>query len=227
MGALGAICGLWNAQSNALAIGLLLLAAAALVRRRWWTAAAVLAASVLIKLTPLAPALLLCAIQPRRLPARFLLFLVIGLLVPFLTRPPEVVLGHYREWLSHMATTGNERWPGFRDGWTVWLVLRDALHGASGSRRFANRWYSSVYRVIQLATAMTALGWCLWQRRRIEDPRKLTTVTLAMGLAWLMLFGPAVEHATYVFLTPVLNWALLQRRAGAAAVGLSGRHSCW
>ena len=32
-----------------------------------------------------------------------------------------------------------------------------------------------------------------------------------MGLAWLMLFGPAVEHATYVFLTPVLNWALLQR----------------
>jgi hypothetical protein len=38
-------------------------------------------------------------------------------------------------------------------------------------------------------------------------------VVLAMGLAWLMLFGPAVEHATYVFLTPVLNWALLQRGA--------------
>jgi xanthine/uracil permease len=51
----------------------------------------------------------------------------------------------------------------------------------------------------------------LCQQRRIHDPRKLTTVVLAMGLAWLMLFGPAVEHATYVFLTPVLNWALLQR----------------
>ncbi len=47
---------------------------AALVRRRWWTAAAVLAASVLIKVTPLAPALLLCAVQPRRLPARFSCF---------------------------------------------------------------------------------------------------------------------------------------------------------
>jgi hypothetical protein len=26
-----------------------------------------------------------------------------------------------------------------------------------------------------------------------------------------MLFGPAVEHATYVFLTPVLSWAFLER----------------
>ena len=59
LGALGAMPGLWNAQSNALTVGLLLLAASALVRRRWGTAAAVLAASVLIKLTPLAPALLL------------------------------------------------------------------------------------------------------------------------------------------------------------------------
>ena len=42
-----------------------------------------------------------------------------------------------------------------------------------------------------------------------------------MGLAWLMLFGPAVEHATYVFLTPVLNWALLQRegRRGRWLIG--------
>ncbi len=76
LGALGALRGLWNAQSNALAVGLLLLAAAALVRRRWWTAAAALAGSVLVKLTPLAPALLLCAppaapaVRPvRRVPA--------------------------------------------------------------------------------------------------------------------------------------------------------------
>jgi len=50
LGALGAMRGLWNAQSNALAVGLLLLATASLVQRQWWTAAAVLAASVLIKL---------------------------------------------------------------------------------------------------------------------------------------------------------------------------------
>ncbi len=67
--ALGALRGLWNAQSNALAVGLLLLAAAALVRRRWWTTAAWLAGSVLLKLTPLAPALLLCASSRAGCPA--------------------------------------------------------------------------------------------------------------------------------------------------------------
>ncbi len=211
LGALGAMRGLWNEQSNAIAVGLLLLATAALMRRHWWTAAAVLAASVLIKLTPLAPALLLCAIQPRRLPARFLLFVAVGLLMPFLTRPPEIVVGHYREWLSHMALTGSERWPGFRDGWTVWLVLRDALQGRVGAPALRAPLVSGVYRAVQILTAAFALGWCLWQKQHIADSRKLTTVTLAMGLAWLMLFGPAVEHATYVFLTPVLNWALLQR----------------
>ncbi len=210
LGALGAIRGLWNAQSNALTVGLLLLATSALVRRRWWASAAFLAASVLIKLTPLAPALLLCAVQPRRLPGRFLLCLAVGLLLPFLTRPPEIVLDHYREWLSHLAHSGSERWPGFRDGWTVWLVLRNALQGRFGLPSLREPLTSAVYRALQLLTAAAALGWCLWQNRYITDPRRLTTVVLAMGLAWLMLFGPAVEHATYVFLTPVLNWALLQ-----------------
>jgi hypothetical protein len=34
-----------------------------------------------------------------------------------------------------------------------------------------------------------------------------------MGMAWMMLFGPAVEHATYVFLAPSLAWAVLHREA--------------
>ena len=35
-----------------------------------------------------------------------------------------------------------------------------------------------------------------------------------------MLFGPAVEHATYVFLAPPLAWALLERRAWPLGQGL-------
>ena len=220
--AIGALRGLWNAQSNALAVGLLLLGAAALVRRRWWTAAAVLASSVLIKCTPLAPVLLLCALHPRRLMPRVALFLALGLLAPFLTRPPAVVVGHYREWFDQMGQLGGERWPGFRDGWTVWLVIRQSLNGQAGMPPLREPLHSGVYRGVQLLTAAAAFLWCLWQRHRMTDPRRLTTVVLAMGVTWLLLFGPATEHATYVFLAPVLSWAFLQSNAQSRGHWLIG-----
>jgi hypothetical protein len=50
--------------------------------------------------------------------------------------------------------------------------------------------------------------------------RWLVHITLSMGLAWLMLFGPAVEHATYVFLAAPLAWAVLERRAWPSGQGL-------
>jgi len=213
LGALGALPGLWNSQSNALAVGLLLWAASALVRQRWRSAGVVLAAAVLLKLTPLAPALLLCALHPRRLIVPFALALLAGLALPFLTRPPAVVCDHYREWLAQMAQLGNERWPGFRDAWTVWLVVRRAAAGLPGPPPLREPLDCTAYRVVQLATAAGALAWCLWQRRG-GDARRAVTLTLAMGAAWLMLFGPSIEHATYVFLAPPLSWALL--RAGGA-----------
>ncbi len=145
-------------------------------------------------------------------------------LLPFLTRPPDVVWEHYREWFDHLLQSGNGRWLGFRDGWTVWLVLRHLIGGETGPLPLREPMDSAWYRLVQLATAATALGWCLWQQRRALrlglETRWLAFVTLSMGLAWLMLFGPAVEHATYVFLTAPLAWALLERRAWPAGQGL-------
>lgn len=213
LGALGAVRGLWNAQSNALVVGLMLLAASALLRRRWWTAALLLAGPVLVKLTPLAPALLLCALWPRRLIGRFALAVVLGFLLPFLTRSPGVVVGHYQEWLGHLLNSGPERWPGFRDGWTAWIALRQQVEFADGPLPLREPIDTAWYRVLQGLAAAAALAWCLWQQRREGSGKWLATVALAMGFAWLMLFGPAVEHATYVFLAPVLAWAWLERGA--------------
>ncbi|MHB8736712.1 MAG: hypothetical protein ACYC6M_15525, partial [Terriglobales bacterium] len=155
---------------------------------------------------------------------RFVLAMALLFLVPFLTRPPLVVLEHYREWLDHVVETGNGRWLGFRDGWTIWLVLRQLVGGEPGPLSLRAPMDSSGYRLVQLATAAAALGWCLWQQRRAArlglGPRWLVHVTLSMGLAWLMLFGPAVEHATYVFLAPPLAWAVLERRAWPLGRGL-------
>jgi hypothetical protein len=234
LGALGALRGLWNAQSNALIVGLLLLGAAALARaasdrrsqgdgRAWWLAALLLAAPVCLKLTPLAAVLLLVALWPGRLAWRLAVVSVGFFLLPFLTRPPGIVLDHYRDWFEHLLETGDARWLGFRDGWTVWIVLRHVF-GLSDGVSFREPIDTSWYRPLQLATAAAVLLWCFWQRRRASrlglGPRWLIHMTLSMGLAWLMLFGPAVEHATYVFLAPPLLWAFLERRAWPHGRGL-------
>jgi hypothetical protein len=210
LGMAGALRGLWNAQSNALVVGVLLLGGAELARRHWWRAAFLLSLTVWIKLIPMAPALLLGALYPRRLAPRLALALVVVALLPFLTRTPVLVLEHYREWFEHLAHTGSKRWPGFRDGWTLWVVLRHSLEGASGPLALKTPLDSPVYRVLQLLSAAGILLWCLWLKKRGTEDRQLINLALAMSCAWLMLFGPAVEHATYVFLTAPLAWAILE-----------------
>jgi hypothetical protein len=213
LGGLVAMPGIWNGQSNVLAVGLLLLAASALVRERWWLTAILLAASVWAKLTPLAPALLLCALRPARLGPRFALALALGSLLPFLTRPPDVVWQQYGEWLSHLAHTGGTRWPGFRDGWTLWEAASHPLRWSAERLLFPTTAGSLCYRGLQVLSAAGALVWCRRQQAHGADPRWLCCATIGMGAAWLMLFGPAVEHATYAFLAPSLGWAVLQREA--------------
>jgi hypothetical protein len=239
LGGVGALRGLWNAQSNALIAGFVLLGTAALARSLAsdshnsgsrtrnsdaWLAAMFLAVAVCLKLTPIAPLLLLAVLWPRRLGWRLLVVMVGLFLLPFLTRPPGVVLEHYRDWVDHLMESGNIRWIGFRDGWTIWIVLNHVLSGAPAEFFLGEPMHSSWYRLVQLTSGAFVLVWCLWQRHRAHrrrlGPRWLIHVSLSMGLAWLMLFGPAVEHATYVFLAPPLLWAFLERRAWPFGQGL-------
>jgi hypothetical protein len=219
LGSVVALPSLWNAQSNPLAVGLLLLAASGVARQRWWAAAFFLAAATWLKLTPLLPALLLCALWPRRLTLRFVAALALGALLPFLTRPADVVVDRYLEWVAALIYTGGARWPGFRDGWTAWQVTHDFFGGNVGLMPPRPVDWAG-YPVVQAGAAVGALAWCLWQRARHADPRRVIQLALAMGLAWLMLFGPAVEHPTYAFLAPSLAWAILEWRAWPRGRGL-------
>jgi hypothetical protein len=203
----GALRGLWNGQSNALVIGLVLLAASALARHRQWTAAWLLAAAIHAKLTPIILAGLLCVRWPRLAPRLAACVLGLGLGV-FLTRPPEVVAGQYAGWVRHLAATADERWPGFRDGWTAWLALRHQVTG--GVVDLEAPLDAPVYRLVQVATGLGLLAWCLAWRRE-PDERAWLAQALGLGAAWLMLFGPAAEHATFAFLAPFLAWAFVQR----------------
>lgn len=218
---LGGLAGLWNAQSNALAVGMLLWGAAALARERHRTCAAWLAAAAWFKLTPLAPVLLLAALWPRRLVGPLAVGLAAGALVPFLSRPPETVLRHYAEWVEQQKDLSAERWPGFRDAWTVWQVARHAATGEAGGVPLREPLESVAYRLLQLAAAGGCLCWCLALRGRAGNRRELILRTLGVGSAWLMLFGPAIEYQTYVFLAPFLAAAVVDPDARPAVRALN------
>jgi hypothetical protein len=207
-----ALPGIWNSQSNTLVVGLVLLAASSLIRQCWWVTAVLLAVAVWTKLTPLAPALLLCGLRPTRLAPRFVAALAVGALIPFLTRSPAVVVGHYAEWWTSLTGSGGNRWPGFRDGWTLWLALSEFCQQQNRPYWLIMPIDSLWYRVLQATSALGVLAWCLWNRKS-ASPRWLLSTTLGLGMAWMMLFGPAVEHTTFVFLAPSLAWAMLQGEA--------------
>lgn len=221
LSAVGALAGLWNAQSNALMVGLLLLGTSALVGQRWWAAAALLAVPVVLKLTPLPLVLLLCALWPCRLAGRVLLLAAVGFLVPFLTRPPAIVCAQYGGWFDHLVAFSGGRWPGFRDDWTVWLVLRHAATGAGGLPDLRQAVDAAWYPLLQALGGLGVLAGCLWLRQRTST-RELVTATLALGTGWMMLLGPAVEPPTYVFLAPLLAWAVLDAEAWPAGRRLVG-----
>jgi hypothetical protein len=206
----GALAGVWNAQSNALVVGLILRAAAAFARGESRASALWLAIAVALKPSPLPLVLLLCALWPRRLAGWFALTLIAVGLVPFLTRPPAVVSRHYVDWAVQQQRLANERWPGFRDAWTVWQVSAN-VGGPIDLRAPVD---SRAYRLLQAISGLACLAGCLALRLAGVGERVLLLRTLGMGAAWLMLFGPAVEHSTYVFLAPF---------SAAAAVGFETR----
>ena len=117
---IGSAVGIWSLQSNALVTALMVLGLAATRRQQWWKAAAFLAVPVFIKLWPLALVLLLIIYWPRQLLGRLAAVCLVLVLLPYLTRPPQIVAWQYREWYISLTGPLQAQWPGYRDAWTVW-----------------------------------------------------------------------------------------------------------
>lgn len=197
-----AVRGVWNGQSNILVAATLLAGAVAVGRSGLWRAAGLLALSVVLKLSPVAVAMLIALAAPRRLLPRLLIALIVAGLVPFLFAAPRVAIGQYSDWVAHWSESAAARWPGFRDGWTLWEQF------APPDLR--------VYRLVQVGTAL-ALAGVAWRTTRGRPAAAASRWLLAIGTTWLMLLGPAVEYNTYVLLAPALAWGLIdawRRRAG-------------
>jgi hypothetical protein len=188
---------IYNGQANLIMLGAILLAFAALATERWNQAAGWLAVATLIKGYPVALALILIEIYPRRLAARFATALGIGLLVPFALQWPTVVTAQYASWFSHMKDSTD--------------INRERLRTVDALLQiYYRRLPGEVPIVLAVLAGGMVLGLCtLWLRRRVSRRQLLTEVYLLFA-AWVILFGPATEPCTYVIVAPAVAWTLLQ-----------------
>ncbi len=121
--AIGSMSSIWSGQSNSLLLALVIFAAVAIIHQRWWTASCLLALPVFIKIWPLAAVLLFMAFWPKQLSWRFMIVAMALALLPFFTRPLGVVMEQYQQWYASLTGPQQNRWPGFRDAWTIWENL--------------------------------------------------------------------------------------------------------
>jgi hypothetical protein len=199
---LGSVSGLWSSQANSLIIALTLLAGAALLRQRWWLAALLLTVSAYIKVWPLAVALLLATCWPRPLIWRMAVLMVALAAIPFLTRPPSVVIWQYQEWWGKLAESQvHDRGPLYPGFWTL-------------GERLGMVFSDGVQRLIQAATALLVFIACLWQRRRLlkDSAGRLLMGVISLWASWQLLFGPGTERITYGLVAPSLAWAVVTSR---------------
>ncbi len=189
-----------NGQSNPLVLALLLLTVTAAARQRWNIAAVFTALACLLKIYPIALGLLLAVVYLRRFAGRLVLFLALGLALPFLLQTPEYVAAQYADWLSCLQLDDRHDWnavQGYRDLSLLFRVWLTPLAPA-------------VYQAIQLAAAAGAALLVVIARRSGWPRRRLLTGLLALAGIWMTLFGSATESATYLLLAPSLVWAVIE-----------------
>jgi Glycosyltransferase family 87 len=201
LAALLAGTGLVDGQSNALVIGLLLLASADVARQRWWWSAGCVALACLLKLFPVAFALLVMAVYFHPFTWRVLLTIAAGLAFPFFLQSPDYVFDQYPAWFSLVVRDSG------RQDWPLDLAYRDL--------RFLFRVYlapltPSQYLAIQLGVAAGMAGLCVAAQRQRWSCGRLMVLLLGLSVTWMLVLGPSTEGVTYILMAPTLAWAVVE-----------------
>jgi hypothetical protein len=196
-----------NGQSNLLMIGLVMVSVLACGAGRWNLAAASAAGACLLKVYPLASAMLLAVVYSRRFTLRFLAALAIGILLPFAMQGPEYVVDQYRTWIDHLRTDN-------RQGLHVELWYRDLrlLADLCGKPLSA-----ATYMLIQLLVGAAIAALCLAGRRQKWPQYRLAPALFGLACCWMTAFGVAAETSTYMIMAPIAAWCVVdvwrQRRS--------------
>jgi hypothetical protein len=169
---------------------LFLVATGAASRSRWFTCAFCVSFAAYWKIYPIAFALLLTLIFPKKL-AVPILFGLVGLFVlSLLLQRPSYVLQEYGSWFANLAADRRRahayygRWRDF------YLLLR--LVGIPISAMW--------WRIMEVTAGAIAATICLVGSIRRWPAAVLLFGTMSLAIVWILLFGPATEAATYVLI---------------------------
>jgi hypothetical protein len=193
-----------NGQANIVIIALFLVATGAALRSRWFTCALCASFAVYWKIYPIAFALLLTLIFPKKLAVPILFGLVGLFVVSLLLQRPSYVLQEYGNWFANLAADRRRahayygRWRDF------YLLLR--LVGIPISAMW--------WRVVEVTAGIIAATICLVGTIRRWPAAVLLFGTMSLAIIWMLLFGPATEAATYVLIAVPSAYLLISGWCG-------------
>ena len=189
------------AQANPLLTGLLTAGTAAVGRGRWNWAAALVAGACLLKVYPIALALLLIVTFPGRFLPRFLIALAAGLALPFVLQDPAWVARQYHNWWVSLCIDDRTQWPFANCYRDLWMVIR-FYHLPVG--------YAG-YVAIQLGLAAAMAAVCMTARWWAGRPHpEAANTALGLAVCWMTACGPATEASGYILVAPTAAWAFLE-----------------
>ena len=205
--------GLWNAQANGMLGGLIFLSVAGLARSKTLASAVAMAAALLLKPTMISIPMLVAAWRPTW--GLKLLGGLAALMVLAAVPQPKHSLWLWEKWVEHGKSSSGERRGAFRDAWTLGLTIADLVRPGGnepGLETAYARWY---YPAVPGACAFMALGTGWWLTRKMDNQAAVCLMA-ALGTCWMMLFGPAIEHPTYLLAAPWLAWCLVSHQEGGS-----------
>jgi len=179
-----------NGQANIIIIVLFLIATCAASQSRWFICAFCAAFAVYWKIYPIAFALLLAVVFPKKLTFRILLVLIGLFVVSLLLQKPSYTLGQYGDWLVNLASDrrrAHEYYGRWRD---FYLLLR--LLGIPIS--------TTLWTFVEVTAGAVAAAICFLGTVRRWPRATLLLGAMSLATVWMLLFGPATEAATYVLI---------------------------
>jgi len=205
-----------NGQAGVLITAFLLFGIVFCASGQWQITAACFAIATTFKLYPLALALLLAALYPGKLSLRLALWLAGLFLLTFLLQQRSYVLTQYQEWFGQLAHD-DRRLKGAYGTWRdAWLLLRLARVPMT----------MLAWTTLQLVAGVLAAAFCVWGQRSGWNSRRCLAAAFCLASAWMTLFGPATEAATYIILAPAVIFGLITSWSSPHPVWLRTGMSC-